>query len=159
MGKQTNYGLWPSITDEESARKAAKQGVIAAGFVAVITALFATISMAGTTVMNISAWAYIDAVIFAAIAFGIYKMSRTAAVLGLLLYLLEKLMMLSSIRPASIFLIGILIIAFVNSVRGTFAYHRIISQSEKPPEDINNQSPREIPADFFHPLKSKDTIQ
>ena len=66
----------------ESAKKAAGYGVGAAGIIAVLTAAFATWAlMSQSTVVGfIDAWAYVDAVLFTLVAFGIYKESRFAAV-------------------------------------------------------------------------------
>lgn len=124
--------IWPSIFDKESARQVARQGIWAAVFVASITALFATISLTGTTIVQVDAWAYIDAVFFALIAFGIYKMSRIASILGLLLYLFERAYMWSTIGPKGLGMAAIIILAFVNSVRGTFAYHKVINSINVP---------------------------
>jgi hypothetical protein len=151
MKKGTKNWIWPSIFDKESARQAALQGTVAAIFVASITVLFATISLTGTTFMQIDAWSYVDAIFFAAIAFGIYKMSRIASILGLLLYLLERIDMWLTFGPKNIVIAAIFIIAFINSVRGAFAYHRIIKNPDKSPEDIHNQTLQETPVDHHIP--------
>ncbi|MBD2088345.1 hypothetical protein H6F67_00445 [Microcoleus sp. FACHB-1515] len=63
-----------------------------------------------------------------AIAIGIEHLSHLAAVTGLVLHGTEQILTRIS-QPfvsASDFLVALLIvIAFINSVRGTFAYHRL----------------------------------
>ena len=119
---------WPSTDTLEHAKSASRQGVWAAGFVAAITAIVATIALvSGSAFAGIDAWAYLDAVLFAAITFGIYKLSRFAAVAGLVLYVLESLYAMTQLAGprAGIVVRIILTLAFINAVRGTFAYHRL----------------------------------
>jgi len=119
---------WPSTDTLEHAKSASRYGVWAAGIVAAITAIVATIALvSGSAFAGIDAWSYLDAVLFAAITFGIYKLSRFAAVAGLVLYVLESLYAMAQLAgPRSgIVLRIILTLAFINAVRGTFAYHRL----------------------------------
>ena len=124
--------FWIAINSKETARQVSRQAVWAAGLVAVITAAFAafSISQQGTLPDNFpkaDAWAFWDAGFFAAIAWGIYKMSRVAAVAGLVLYVAEQILMRMDNPKASgsgIFLAVVIVLAFINGVRGTFAYHR-----------------------------------
>ncbi|HBL58637.1 MAG TPA: hypothetical protein DDZ80_09010 [Cyanobacteria bacterium UBA8803] len=129
--KQKNQ-LWASIDSIETAKQAAQQGVWAAAFVAIITSIFAIVSVAlGGSLPEgmpaIDAWAFWDVGIFVAIAWGIHKMSRFAAVAGLVLYIVEQIIMRIS-NPsnfgAGLFIVILFILAFINAVRGTFAYHR-----------------------------------
>jgi hypothetical protein len=75
--------------------------------------------------------ALIDAVLFGLIAFGIYKLWRTAAVIGLVLFISEKIFMVaigfsSPVQSSSALIVAlILVVCFVNGVRGTFAFHRL----------------------------------
>jgi len=118
---------WPDVETLQGAKSASRMGVWAAGFVAVVTGLVATVArFTGNAIMGIDAWAFVDAGIFALVAFGIYKMSRFAAVGGLCLYLLERIYMFT-INPApGGLVIGVLItLAFLGAVRGTFAYHKL----------------------------------
>ena len=109
---------WPKIVDLESAAEASKQGIVAAILVTVFTA--------GAILFNLlEAWSFADAFLFAIIAWGIHRKSRSAALSGLLLYLLERVFILSiNGLPVAI----ILTLMFVNSVRGTFAYHKFHAQ-------------------------------
>ena len=73
--------FWPDVSTLGDARWATKQGVWAALFVACVTAI---VSLAALTmhkpVLGVSGSALIDAAIFAAVAYGIYRNSRFAAI-------------------------------------------------------------------------------
>jgi len=121
--------FWPAMTNTAEAKQVAKQGFWAAIVVAVITAAFTigTIAM-GSLVpgMPINAWSFIDVGIFTAIALGIRKLSRIAAILGFVLYLSSQLSLLTAIGPqlARLPIFILLITAFLNGIRGTFQYHK-----------------------------------
>ncbi len=122
--------LFPQVTDLESAADAAKQGVWAAGFVTAVTTTIALISLTtGTSVMGIDGFALLDGSAFALVAWGIHRKSRAASVSGLLLYLIE---VLASMAAGNGLRGGVTIIFFViafgNSIRGTFAYHKLHAQ-------------------------------
>src|SRR5215813_8041762 len=103
-GSKLQETWWPSIQDEQTARKVARQAFWAAIVVVVITSAFAALALAGTTLGGISATAFVDAAIFGLVAIGIWRMSRTAAVAGLVVFSLEKVLMFQSLqRPASLF--------------------------------------------------------
>ena len=78
---------WPDVSTPAAARSARIYGVWAALFSAVVTALLAAWSLgSGKAAFElVDAWAFIDVAIFVAIAFGIYKESRFAAVAGLVI--------------------------------------------------------------------------
>lgn len=116
--------IWPSIVDIATAQKAAKQGAWAAVFVAAVTTVFSTIGQLNNNFMGFDAWSYLDAVLFAIIAFGIFKYSRTAAILGLLLYLLERAVMWAEHGARNPFMAFLFIMLFISSIRGTFEYHK-----------------------------------
>jgi hypothetical protein len=147
MAKSTDSKLkqffWMPINNKETARKAAMQGVWAAGFVSVITAIVTTIAIANNGALanimpQINAWSFLDAGIFAAIAWGIYKMSRVASVTGLVLYIAEQIVIRASnpkMAANGIFVVVLLVFAFVNALRGTFAYQKFQRIS-----DIENET-------------------
>jgi len=117
-------GLWPEVEDLETARSASRQGMWAAVIVAVLTAIVAAFGFLGA-----DASAFIDAVLFGLIAFGIYRVSRVAAVAGLLLFVLERVMMFAQTRQTGGFVSLFLLLAFVHGVRGAFAYRRLLKVS------------------------------
>ena len=120
---------WPEIGNLADAEQASNQGFWAAVVCAVITALFATIAAtSGNAVAGIGPVAYADAVVFAVIAWRIRARSKSFAVIGLVLFVIEKIFQLAT-QPLSLgfgILVAIaLLLAFITGVRGTFAYHRI----------------------------------
>jgi hypothetical protein len=129
--KAKKSGVLAAVTDLESARSAGKQGAFAAFFGAGATALFAAIAMANPQAMQdigIDAWAFLDAGLFLGLGIGIWRMSRVCAVLGLTFFLVEKLFMFAS-NPGNaskgVIMVIILVLAYINGIRGTFAYHRL----------------------------------
>ncbi|MFQ5801544.1 MAG: hypothetical protein ACE5JQ_01445 [Candidatus Methylomirabilales bacterium] len=118
--------MWPTITGLESAKGAARQGVWAALFVAVVTAAVAILSHAGFPILDFNLEALVDAALFAIVAWGIHKMSRTAAVCGLGLYLIERIYMWSNHGPKGFIWVIIISLMYINAIRGTFQYHKIL---------------------------------
>jgi hypothetical protein len=127
--KQTNV-YWPEIKNSEQAVQASNMGFGAALFVAAVNALISTISvLQHAAIFGVSAAGYVDASLFALIAWGIRCRSRVAAVAGLSLFLLEKIYQFAT-QPKAV--LGLLMAAallalFISGVRGTFAYHRFSS--------------------------------
>ncbi len=120
----------PQIATLSDAQKVGRQGTWAACFVAGLTALVAVAALSGILPPGfpISGWALVDAALFGVIAWGIYRMSRVAAVAGLVVYILERIYMQSALGAkagAGIVVTILIILAFINAVRGTFAYHRM----------------------------------
>ena len=129
MGNPENR-WWPNIEDQQGAKKAAHEGAGAAVFVMAVTLLFSVLAMFSVQILpgpKFSAWSLGDAGLFAIAAWRIYKMSRAWAVVGLLLFLYERVYAFY-VRPtatAGIIVGLIVLLAFVNGVRGTFAHHRL----------------------------------
>jgi len=128
--KKKGNRIFPQVTDLQSAEDAAKQGVWAAGIVAVVTTSIALISLAtGTSVIGLDGFAILDGVLFGLIAWGIHRKSRVASISGLSLYLLELLSAVAEgegVRGSIIVIFFVM--AFGNSIRGTFAYHKFHAQ-------------------------------
>ncbi|NEQ31463.1 MAG: hypothetical protein F6K04_10725 [Leptolyngbya sp. SIO4C5] len=130
MTPQTRNALWPPINTPAEAKQVAKQGFWAAVCVATLTAIFALVAIAlGESILDmpIDAWSFVDVGIFIAIALGIRKLSRIAAILGLIFYVLGQIYMWTTVgfQPNGIPIMAILVMAFINGIRGTFAYHRL----------------------------------
>lgn len=125
---QKNTWIWPSIEDAESARKAARQGMYASLFISGVTLLLLGLSTQGFNPFKIDAYVLIDVTIFLVVAWRIYAMSRTAAVVGLLFYILSQIYTMSEVG-FTISVVPIFItLTFVNSIRGTFAYQKFNGQ-------------------------------
>lgn len=116
------------IFDEQSARKAAHQGMWGAFLVAIITAGVAVLAGLGFQLVNgVGSLAWIDAAVFAFLGLGIKNMNRAAAVGALVLYLIEQVALSQHIgfNPAMI----AMVVCFVQGARGTFAFHRYQEES------------------------------
>lgn len=126
--KKGHY-YWPDVSTIEAAKSATKGAMVVALFVASVTAAFALYGMYNDPVLGINGWAFIDSFIFLLIALGIWKLSRFAAVFGLVFYIIEQVdMWLSS--PSIPFLAIIFTVILIGGVRGTFSYHKLKSQSK-----------------------------
>jgi len=134
MANKNKSNQWfPSIDSLSSAKSAARQGFWAALFVAGMSTIFALAASAGSLpeplnqVIDESIW--IDVVIFVVVAWGIYCMSRVAAIAGLALYVLGRIYIWSTLPPNSFWQILLALsitLTFVNAVRGTFSYHALL---------------------------------
>lgn len=133
--------IMPTIEDQLSAKKVARNGVWAAAFCAAATILVVGLNAAGADILALDHWALVDAALFIAIAVGIHRMSRTAAVAGLLLYLLERVYMIENLgNPGTIIQVLVLTLMFISSVRATFLYHRLTRTVPVPPRAANPPS-------------------
>lgn len=116
--------FWPSLRTSESVDKAIQQGVVASLICAAITTVIIVLAMTGVMqLFGIGPEAFFDVAIFCAIAFGIWKKSRVAALSGLLFYLLQQAFTVIEQGRFSILMI-LFTLFFVNSVRGTFRWHQ-----------------------------------
>ena len=124
--------FWPRIDSAQSAIGAIRLGSFSALFLAVILSGSTTIAIVQGQTKD--PWAYIDAALFAAVAFGIYRRSKLAAVTGMVLYVAEVGLAWATRGFNSLGLVFfcIIIIGFLNGVRGTFAYGRFDPHSPSP---------------------------
>ena len=120
---------WPQIGNRADAIEASNAGFWAAVFCASVTALFATISIfTHSAVIGVNAGAYLDAVLFGIVAWRIRSRSKVFAVLGLCLYVVEKIYQYATqphVAIFGIFMVIVLLLAFISGIRGTFAFHRL----------------------------------
>ncbi len=113
------------MTNPDQARFASRQGVFACvGLLAFSVVLF----LLGR--LKSPDWLW-DAAFFVAIGIGIYRFSRIAAVAGLTLYLIERVLIFQqqgekALTGLALYLLIIFTFAFVNGIRGTFAYKRLL---------------------------------
>lgn len=116
--------IWPAIFDATSAENAAKQGFWAALYCCVATIILVVLASSGVQLGGFNLYALTDAFLFAVIGFGIWKKSRTAAIAGLLLYVIERIDAWMTSGPKSPVMALIITLFFIHSVRGTFALHK-----------------------------------
>jgi len=114
--------FWPNILDEMSSREAAKQGWYAALFAGGMTIIGV---IAQYTEIN----SLIDVGIICLIGYGCLKMSRIAAISGLVYTLGNGVF--KYITHSTFGLMPLLAIFFVNAVRGTFKFNKIIKRRKR----------------------------
>ena len=132
--------FWPEISDLPGAVKASDRGFVAAVWVAASTALVATIALLlKSHFLGITAWAYIDVVIFGIVAWRIKRRSPFFAVAGLVLFVIEKILQFTHPQGtgAGIFLAIVILFCFINGVRGTIAYRRFSREEALEPLSHN----------------------
>lgn len=120
--------VWPAVDTPEAARYAVRQAFWGAIFVCAVTALLAFIAMSSSARLPVGPSALVDAAIFGAIAFGLWKESRVAAVAGLVVYAIERFHMMTVSPPrgaGTLLVIVALTCAFIGGIRGTFALHEM----------------------------------
>jgi cbb3-type cytochrome oxidase subunit 3 len=125
-----SYWFWPSMQTLQSAHKATRTAFWFALVVAVATAIFSILAIGGvqTSILS-SPWSLVDAALFGAIAIGLYRYSRVAAVAGLVLYVLNqvwKYMLSEEAFPTHWWVMSLAFtLVFLGGVRGAFSYHRL----------------------------------
>lgn len=108
--------FWPYIDDESSAREAAKQGWYAALLSGGITLIMVVL---GAT----SYCSLVDVGLMCLIGYGCLKMSRVAAILGLIFCIVNAID--KYIVHSTFGLMPLFAIFYVNSIRGTCKYYKI----------------------------------
>ena len=119
--------LYPTITDTKSAKEAVKYGYASAAMIAAVTTFSFLLKVYES---NTNDTVYILSIIIGNIlpmivlGYFIFRMSRIAAVLALLLCLFELLSKYET--SGSVGMMPIFLIFFVSSIRGTFLYRKFL---------------------------------
>ena len=136
MSGQGSMGwFWPSVANLPDAVRASDQAFWAAVFVAAMTAVLATLAVTTHLLPSLDASAYIDAFLFALIAWRIKRRSRAFAIVGLVLFIVEKAFQFVQTPPAAaggIFMTLFLLLMFVSGVRGNYAIRRFSAVTAQP---------------------------
>ena len=122
------------ISDKESAEDATKLARGVSYFIAAVTGLIAALTMAyHEPILGLNGWSLLDAGLFAVAGWRIGKLSRAWTVVALALYLLEVADSIGR-RGLGFSVVSIVfILAYVNALRGVFAYHKYAkSQATNP---------------------------
>ena len=91
MNRNKKFSFWPAVGDEQAAVLAARQGFHAAVYCSIVTAIFAVLGGFGFKIMDFDLWNLTDAALMALLAFGIRRMSRTAALIAFLYYVAGRI--------------------------------------------------------------------
>ena len=111
------------ITDIETAKKAARQGVYAIWFMLFITVIHLINYFRATNELNIPLAIYFCA--FIMICWRMYRVSLGASVAGLILFVLERTISYSLFgidKDSMLYLM--FVVAFINSIRGAYAFQK-----------------------------------
>jgi hypothetical protein len=116
---------WKEINDKGSAEDATKAAVGISYFIAAVTGLIAVLSIVyAKPIIGLDGWSLVDAVLFVVIGWRISRLSRAWAVVGIALYLLEAIDSIGQRGVRVGVLTIVFTIAYVNALRGVFAYHK-----------------------------------
>jgi hypothetical protein len=118
---------WPKVADARSAREVAHRAAWLAIIIAGFTAVLAVLEIFRIPMIpGIDRWALLDAALWGALASGIWRMSRVAAVVGLVAIVAEHVLFPNrEVGMAYLIATVLIALAFLNAVRATFAYHRL----------------------------------
>jgi serine/threonine-protein kinase len=102
-----------------------------AGLVSIVfTLVFIAISLSGTSIMGINAWGLIDVAVMGGLSYGVYRRSRTCAILLLAVFLINKILMwMEAGGPSGWLMALVFFLLFLQGVIGTFQYHRWLARS------------------------------
>lgn len=124
--------LWPRIHDAASARTAARFGAVASILYCLGMAAISIYASFGNSALTLgsSGFVYAHIVAFAALAVGIWRLSRGAAIAALVLFLIDEVIVdVSSGGAQGVVFTGIFALLFVNGVRGTMASKRFATST------------------------------
>jgi len=121
--KYISNPFWPKINTVETAKIVARNTSEITFLIAGITTVYTIFK-----IQSVSYLAIFDISVLIVIGFFIRKMSRIAAIIGFCLYISSKIVtfMKFPFIGSTAFLI-IFMLAFINGIRATFNYHRLIN--------------------------------
>jgi hypothetical protein len=116
---------WPELSTATDAEKAVKGAAYVAFFVAALTGLLSLLTLLSVTQI-LSGWAIFDALLFGVLGFFILRGSRAAAVLGLILYVIELVAAIAATANPAGLIVGLFFTsAFISGVRGAYLSKRL----------------------------------
>jgi serine/threonine-protein kinase len=124
LSKHKLYKAGDSVPDIPETLKKIKNAWVAVVFFGCLTLLAALIAMPGIKMLHFSAWSLIDVALMFCLAFGIYKRSRTCAVLMFIFFIsaqINGIIETGELRALAI-VFGYF---FWQGIFGTFAYHKL----------------------------------
>lgn len=140
--------FWPSITDTESAAKASREGVWVCVIIAAVNALVIVFTqVTGRSILGVDLWSLIDVCIYLSIAWLIqFRLNRAAALFGMLFFMLTNLALrIENLQTSGIMISLTLTLGLLNSVRGTFAYHRFrAAEAQQQDESVKSPNRRRV---------------
>lgn len=127
MSGRVGSAYWPDVSTTDVAERAVKTAAYVAFFVAAVTGIFSLLALF-TTTQILSGWDVLDALAFVVLGIWILRGSRAAAVLALILYIVELAVGIATRgggNPVQ-FVVGLIFLfAFINGVRGAYSLRRL----------------------------------
>jgi hypothetical protein len=132
---------YPSISSEATALRAARQGAVAAWATAGVTAIWVVLAPTGEAFAKygVTKLNLIDVVLSLGIGIGIWRGSFVFAVIGMLFFLTDRILVWTMTGHAPGGLAALMFIGFMNGVRGSYTLRRWRKGLEPlgpPPADI-----------------------
>jgi serine/threonine-protein kinase len=119
--------------DQEQAEKAIKTAWGAGIISGILTLIVTLVAMAGYSFMDFSAWNLLDVAVITGLTFGIYRKSRTCAVVMLVYFVGSKFLIWSETGSVSGLPMALIFCwFFYQGVRGTFSWRDLNSGNDRP---------------------------
>ena len=130
MGAAKRSSVWPPVNTREAAQELIDLAFWATLFLAGVSGLIVVLAALGNIAVGIEIHlsALLGGLVLLLLAWGLRKRSRTAAVLGALLYATNIMVAWELARarhPIASILKFFFMLAFIHGVRGVFAWHRL----------------------------------
>jgi hypothetical protein len=125
--------FWPNVNTIQGASKAANAAATAALYVAAVTGTVAIIATFYGPVMGVTSSSILDARLAAIVGWRVRALSRAWAVIGLVYWMFILIVRLVTNPDGAStygFIGALVLLAFINGVRGTFAFERLRRQQE-----------------------------
>ncbi len=107
------WWVWPEFIDEKDARDAAKLGVTTCGFIAIVTGLVFIYHYFAEGDISQAITAVVMVTLYSALGYGIFKMSRFASSVALILFGVDKLYSLVVENKSGNYVLAILFIWYL----------------------------------------------
>jgi hypothetical protein len=133
-----NWFFPDKIETPDQIKTTLKTGAFACAIVAVTTIFAASYSIYREPILDLDAWSYVDAVLFAILGYGIFRGSRVAAIIALVIFVWSRYVMYVDEGKFGGVLSILVLAMFITGVRGAFAYNKR-SPSPEPSNDRREQ--------------------
>jgi hypothetical protein len=114
--------LWPKVSNRRFAQNAIQEAFWAAIFISAISAVFSAITFMKSAEDG-DASGFFSSILFAGLAFGIFRRSRISATTAFILFTSETLYYWMTSGPKGALYRVLIALAFFHGVRGTISYH------------------------------------
>ena len=115
----------PEVSVPPEIAKKIKNGWVAGAVSVAFTVVLVVISLVGTPLLGLDAWAFLDVALMSGLSYGVFRKSRTCAIVLLLFFAANKVIMWVEVGAASGLPLALVFIwFFCQGIVGTFQFHR-----------------------------------